>query len=85
VLLLDEPTRGIDVGAKAEVFEIINALAAEGIGILLVSSELMEIRAISDRIIVLSRGTISGEFLRKDASEENLVAASAKLHLSGTR
>ena len=85
VLLLDEPTRGIDVGAKAEVFEIINALAAEGIGILLVSSELMEIRAICDRIIVLSRGTISGEFLRQDATEENLVAASAKLHLSGTR
>jgi ABC-type sugar transport system ATPase subunit len=81
VLLLDEPTRGIDVGAKGEVFEIVNALAAEGIGVLFVSSELMEIRAISDRIIVLSRGTISGEFLRKDATEENLVAASAKTHL----
>jgi len=81
VLLLDEPTRGIDVGAKGEVFDIVNALAADGIGILFVSSELMEIRAISDRIIVLSRGTISGEFQREQATEENLVAASAKTHL----
>jgi len=80
VLMLDEPTRGIDVGAKGEVFEIVNALAAEGIGILFVSSELMEIRAISDRIIVLSRGVISGEFSRAEATEENLVAASAKTH-----
>ncbi len=80
VLMLDEPTRGIDVGAKGEVFEIVNALAAEGIGILFVSSELMEIRAISDRIIVLCRGVISGEFPRAEATEENLVAASAKIH-----
>ena len=80
VLLLDEPTRGIDVGAKGEVFEIVNALAAEGIGILFVSSELMEIRAISDRIIVLSRGVISGEFPREEATEDHLVAASAKIH-----
>ena len=78
--MLDEPTRGIDVGAKGEVFEIVNALAAEGIGILFVSSELMEIRAISDRIIVLCRGVISGEFPRAEATEENLVAASAKIH-----
>jgi ABC-type sugar transport system ATPase subunit len=81
VLMLDEPTRGIDVGAKGEVFEIINALAAEGIGILMVSSELMEIRAISDRIIVLCRGVVSGEFPRERATEENLVAASGKTHL----
>jgi erythritol transport system ATP-binding protein len=80
VLMLDEPTRGIDVGAKGEVFDIVNALAAEGIGIIFVSSELMEIRAISDRIIVLSRGRVSGEFTREEASEENLVAASAKTH-----
>jgi len=80
VLMLDEPTRGIDVGAKGEVFEIVNALAAEGIGILFVSSELMEIRAISDRIIVLCRGVVSGEFARAEATEENLVAASAKTH-----
>ncbi len=78
VLMLDEPTRGIDVGAKAEVFDIVNALAAEGIGILFVSSELMEIRAISDRILVLSNGSISGEFSRQEATEENLVAASAR-------
>ena len=75
VLMLDEPTRGIDVGAKGEVFDIVNALAAEGIGILFVSSELKEVRAISDRVIVMSRGRISGEFRREDASEEALVAA----------
>jgi erythritol transport system ATP-binding protein len=80
VLMLDEPTRGIDVGAKAEVFHIVNDLASEGIGILFVSSELIEIRAISDRIIVLSRGYVSGEFTREEATEENLVAASAKPH-----
>jgi ABC-type sugar transport system ATPase subunit len=80
VLMLDEPTRGIDVGAKGEVFEIINALAAEGIGILMVSSELMEIRAICDRIIVLCRGVVSGEFPRELATEENLVGASGKTH-----
>jgi erythritol transport system ATP-binding protein len=78
VLMLDEPTRGIDVGAKGEVFDIVNALAAEGIGILFVSSELKEVKAISDRIIVMSRGTISGEFSREDATEERLVAALAK-------
>ncbi|MDP3178042.1 MAG: sugar ABC transporter ATP-binding protein, partial [Spirochaetaceae bacterium] len=80
VLMLDEPTRGIDVGAKAEVFHIVNTLAAEGLGIIFVSSELKEIRSISDRIIVLSRGRVSGEFTRHEATEENLVAASAKAH-----
>jgi erythritol transport system ATP-binding protein len=75
VLMLDEPTRGIDVGAKGEVFDIVNALAAEGIGILFVSSELKEVKAISDRVIVMSRGRISGEFLRGEATEEALLAA----------
>jgi erythritol transport system ATP-binding protein len=75
VLMLDEPTRGIDVGAKGEVFDIVNALAAEGIAILFVSSELKEVRAISDRVIVMSRGRISGEFSREAATEEALLAA----------
>jgi erythritol transport system ATP-binding protein len=81
VLMLDEPTRGIDVGAKGEVFNIVNALAAEGIAILFVSSELKEVRAICNRIIVLSRGKISGEFTHEAATEEALVAASAKTPL----
>jgi erythritol transport system ATP-binding protein len=80
VLLMDEPTRGIDVGAKADVFEIMNNLAGRGIGVIFNTSELKEIIAISDRIIVMSKGKITGEFKREDASEEDLVAASAVGH-----
>jgi ABC-type sugar transport system ATPase subunit len=80
VLLMDEPTRGIDVGAKAEVFQIMGELAAQGIGILFVTSELKEILAISDRVIVMSKGKITGEFDRAEATEEALVAASAVGH-----
>ncbi|WP_141609244.1 sugar ABC transporter ATP-binding protein [Litorilinea aerophila] len=80
VLLLDEPTRGIDVGAKAEMFDIISRLAAQGLGIILVSSELKEILGMSDRILVMSKGRITGEFSRETATEEGLVAASAVGH-----
>lgn len=76
VLILDEPTRGIDVGAKAEIFEIVNRLARQGFGIVFISSELKEILAISDRIVVMSKGEITGEFRRDEATEEKLVAAS---------
>jgi len=76
VLILDEPTRGIDVGAKSEIFEIVNRLAKQGYGIIFISSELKEILAISDRIIVMSKGKITGEFDRADATEEKLVEAS---------
>jgi erythritol transport system ATP-binding protein len=76
VLMLDEPTRGIDVGAKHEVFEIMESLAAQGYGILFVSSELKEILAMSDRILVMSKGTITGEFAREEASETKLINAS---------
>ncbi|MBN2444018.1 MAG: sugar ABC transporter ATP-binding protein [Spirochaetales bacterium] len=80
VLLMDEPTRGIDVSAKADIFKIVDKLASEGKGIILVASELKEILAISDRIIVLSKGKITGEFKRKEATEEALVSASAVGH-----
>ena len=76
VLLLDEPTRGIDVGAKAEIFQIINRLANEGLGILFVSSELTEVLAVPDRILVLSRGRVTGDFAHTEATEERLVLAS---------
>lgn len=79
-LLMDEPTRGIDVGAKGDVFEIMNDLAGKGIGIIFVTSELKEIMAISDRILVMSKGRITGEFKREEATEEELVAASAAGH-----
>ncbi|MEW6651709.1 MAG: ATP-binding cassette domain-containing protein, partial [Chloroflexota bacterium] len=80
VLMLDEPTRGIDVGAKAEIFEIMSRLAEEGYGVLFVSSELKEILAMSDRILVMSKGAVTGEFSHDEATEEKLVAASAIGH-----
>jgi erythritol transport system ATP-binding protein len=80
VLLLDEPTRGIDVGAKSDIFEIMNNLAKQGYGVLFASSELKEVMAMADRIIVMSKGKITGEFDRSNATEEALVAASAVGH-----
>jgi len=80
ILLLDEPTRGIDVGAKSEIFEIMNRLAAHKYSVIFVSSELKEILAMSDRILVMSKGAITGEFSHQDANEEKLVAASAIGH-----
>jgi erythritol transport system ATP-binding protein len=80
VLLLDEPTRGIDVGAKSEIFEIMSRLASRKYGIIFVSSELKEILAMSDRILVMSKGAITGEFTHQEATEDKLVAASAVGH-----
>jgi D-xylose transport system ATP-binding protein len=75
VVMLDEPTRGIDVGAKLEVYELINRLTAEGKAVILVSSELPELMGMSDRIIMLHEGTIGGEFARAEFSQETLLAA----------
>lgn len=75
VLFLDEPTRGIDVNAKNEIYHLINNLAKDGLGIVVVSSELPEIMAISDRILVLSNSKISGEFNQKTANEEAIMQA----------
>jgi len=80
VLLMDEPTRGIDVGAKAEIFQIMSELASQGMGIMFASSELKEILSISDRVIVMSKGRITDEFDRAEATEEALVTASAIGH-----
>lgn len=80
ILLLDEPTRGIDVAAKSEIFEIMSQLAQQGFGILFISSELKEVLAMSDRILVMSRGVITAEFKNGEATEEALVAASAVGH-----
>ncbi len=77
VLMLDEPTRGIDVGAKSEIFEITSRLAEQGYGVIFISTELKEVLAMSDRILVMSKGAITGEFSREEATEEKLVAASA--------
>ena len=80
VLMLDEPTRGIDVGAKSEIFEITSRLAEQGYGVIFISTELKEVLAMSDRILVMSKGAITGEFSREEATEEKLVAASAVGH-----
>jgi len=80
VLMLDEPTRGIDVGAKSEIFEITSRLAEQGYGVIFISTELKEVLAMSDRILVMSKGAITGEFSREEATEERLVAASAVGH-----
>jgi ABC-type sugar transport system ATPase subunit len=75
ILIVDEPTRGIDIGAKAEVHALLNDLAAEGMSIIVVSSDLPEILAISDRIIVLKDGRVSGELSRDQANEESVMLA----------
>lgn len=74
ILILDEPTRGIDVGAKVEIYRMINKLAKAGNAILVISSELPEIMGISDRIYVMCRGKITGEFDRKKMSAEKIIA-----------
>jgi len=74
VLILDEPTRGVDVGAKAEVYRLIRRLAREGMATLLISSDLPEILALSDRILVMRQGQIAGELARQDATEEKILA-----------
>jgi ribose transport system ATP-binding protein len=75
VLLLDEPTRGIDVNAKNEIYKLISELALSGMAIVMVSSELPEIMRISDRIIVLSEGRQTGEFSHEQVTEELLLKA----------
>ena len=80
ILLLDEPSRGIDIGAKTEVFDIINQYAERGLSIIVISSELKEIVAIADRVIVLSNGINAGEFNHDEITEDTLVLSSYKGH-----
>ncbi|MFR3392460.1 MAG: ATP-binding cassette domain-containing protein [[Clostridium] scindens] len=80
ILLMDEPSRGIDIGAKTEVFDIINKYAEEGLSIIVISSELQEIVSIADRVIVLSNGIKTGEFFGDEIQQDTLVLASYKGH-----
>ncbi|HBC27321.1 MAG TPA: sugar ABC transporter ATP-binding protein, partial [Ruminococcaceae bacterium] len=80
ILLLDEPSRGIDIGAKTEVFDIINQYAERGLSIVVISSELKEIIAIADRIMVLSNGRKTGELIGDEINEDSLVLASYQGH-----
>lgn len=82
LLILDEPTRGIDVSAKAEVHQIVNELAAQGLGILLISSDLPEVLAMSDRVLVMREGRQMGIFSRAEANQETVMTAAMGQKLS---
>jgi ribose transport system ATP-binding protein len=75
VLIVDEPTRGIDIGAKAEVHALLARLAAQGIGIIVISSDLLEVLAVSDRVLVVREGRLNGELTRAEATQERVMAA----------
>ncbi len=77
VMIVAEPTRGVDVGAKAEIYRILDELAHQGLGILVLSTELPEVLGIADRILVLREGAVTGEFSREEASQERVLAAAA--------
>ena len=70
MLILDEPTKGIDVGAKFEIYQIICDLAKQGIGVIVVSSELPEVMGVCDRIVVMCQGHITGELMREEATDQ---------------
>lgn len=74
MLILDEPTKGIDVGAKSEFYQMICEFAKQGLGVILISSELPEVIGLSDRIIVMRGLKISGEIMREEATEDRLLS-----------
>ncbi|GAJ12517.1 unnamed protein product, partial [marine sediment metagenome] len=73
ILIFDEPTRGIDVGSKVEIYQLMNRLTARGAAIMMISSELPEILGMSDRIVVMSQGRIAGEFSAGEATQEKIL------------
>jgi ribose transport system ATP-binding protein len=75
LIILDEPTRGIDVGAKAEIHKLIDELAKEGLAVLVMTSEMPELLGVSDRILVMSKGSVTGEFPREQTTQEDILAA----------
>ncbi|MFC0274466.1 sugar ABC transporter ATP-binding protein [Metabacillus herbersteinensis] len=78
VLLLDEPTRGVDIGAKTEIHKIVSKLADEGLAVLMISSELPEVLGVSDRILVMSEGRLTGELSREEATQEKIMHLATK-------
>lgn len=73
ILIFDEPTRGVDIGAKVEIYELMNELTTKGVAIIMISSELPEILGMSDRILVMAQGTIAGQFLSEEANQEKIL------------
>ena len=84
ILILDEPTRGIDVGTKAAVHALMSKLASEGLAILMISSELPEVLGMSDRIIVMHEGQMTGHFTRAEATQENIISAATQAVTTGS-
>jgi len=83
ILILDEPTRGIDVGTKAAVHALMSKLASEGLAILMISSELPEVLGMSDRIIVMHEGYMTGHFTRAEATQEKIISAATQAVTTG--
>ncbi|HAE50673.1 MAG TPA: D-xylose ABC transporter ATP-binding protein, partial [Tistrella mobilis] len=73
IVFLDEPTRGVDVGAKSEIYQILRGLAAEGRGVVVISSELPELIGLADRILVIREGRIAGEVAGPEMTEEHII------------
>jgi rhamnose transport system ATP-binding protein len=84
ILILDEPTRGIDVGTKAAVHALMSKLASEGMAILMISSELPEVLGMSDRILVMHEGRMTGQFSRAEATQEKLISAATQTLVAGS-
>jgi ABC-type sugar transport system ATPase subunit len=78
ILIMDEPTRGIDIGAKAEFHALMSELAQQGMGILMISSEMPEILGMSDRVIVMCQGRVTGEFKRGKLSQVDIMTSATK-------
>ena len=77
VLIVDEPTRGVDIGTKAEIYTLFDELVREGIAILVISSDLPEVLALADRILIMRHGRLTGELARTDATEEKVMHLAA--------
>ena len=82
VFMMDDPTRGIDVGAKAEIYKLINELTAQGMAIVLISSELPEVMGMSDRLLIMYEGRVTGQLLKEEYTEERVMeyATGRKVH-----
>jgi rhamnose transport system ATP-binding protein len=79
LLIIDEPTRGIDVGTKAEVHRILDELVADGMAVLMISSELPEVLGMADRVLVIHEGRLTAEFSRAEANEDDIMRAASGL------
>jgi len=78
ILILDEPTRGVDVGAKAEIYKLLNSFVASGKGVIMISSDMPEVIGMCDRVLVFRDGTITGEFTREEVTQEKLLDCAIK-------